>query len=276
MKHEIPTRENFAEVYDCMLGNVHYRPHYETAPRGQAIRERINETYTILDPTQNLFYNDERDIPSRYLAGELYWYFTGDNKVKTISKYSGFWSNIANKNGTLNSAYGDLIFKRKNKHGYNQWQWAYDSLVKDKDSRQAIMYFGRPDFQEKYVKDFVCTCFGMFLIRENKLHFTVTMRSNDLIKGTTFDIPFFTLLHQNMYVLLREKYNDLKLGEYTHNVVSLHLYEQDFELAQKMLDSGFETEALPMMDIPLVDKKGYFGGLSLTDPLHAWIKHHKE
>jgi len=271
MNHIIPTRQTFAESYDAMLGNLVFHPHYETAPRGFKIKERINESYAIIDPRSNLFLNEARSIPNRYLGGELLWYFTGDNTLEVISKYSGFWSNIANPDGTLNSAYGDLIFKRSNCHGMTQWTWAYEQLVKDKDTRQAIMYFGRPDFQYTENKDFVCTCFGQFFIRENTLSFHLTMRSNDVIKGTTFDIPFFTLLQQNMYVLLKEKYPELKLGNYIHNVMSLHLYERDYELAAKMLETEFKPSKLPTMVKPLVNSSGIFQGLNTKDELHNWI-----
>lgn len=271
MNHNIPTRTTFAEIYDVMLGNLMFHPHYITSPRGFKIKERLNESYAIINPRSNLFVNNERSIPKKYLAGELLWYFTGDNKLETISKYSGFWSNIANTDGTLNSAYGDLLFTRKNEAGVNQWQWAYNQLVKDKDSRQAIMYFGRPDFQKFDCKDFVCTCFGQFFIRDNTLSLHITMRSNDIIKGTTFDIPFFTLLQQNMYLLLREVYPDLKLGNYIHNVMSLHLYERDFELADKMIKTEFIPSDLPVMDLPLVNKDGGFLGLNKKDNLHNWI-----
>lgn len=251
--------DNFADMYNQMLSEVFEDPHYETAPRGQKIKERINTTHVLTNPTSNMFTNEIRSIPKRYIAGELEWYFSGSNHLDDIVKYSKFWSVIANKDKTLNSAYGHLLFVKENKYGKTQWNWAYESLVKDKDSRQAIMYFGGPDFQYDTNKDFVCTCFGQFLIRENKLHFHVTMRSNDLIKGTTFDIPFFTLLQQNMYLLLKEQYPELELGWYFHNATSLHIYENDFQTVDDMLNYSFNIDGLPIMTAPVINKDGdYF------------------
>ena len=209
------------------------------------------------------------------MAGELLWYFTGDNSLETISKYSGFWSDIANPDGTLNSAYGNLIFNHRGACAYTQWQWAYDSLAKDTDTRQAIMYFGGPEFQFLGVKDFVCTNNLQFFIRKNKLHLYTFMRSNDVIKGTTFDIPFFMLLQQQMWKLLKENvYPELKLGKYVHTATSLHVYEPDFELAHTMLRNEFKSEPLPPIGDNLVDTDGNClidTTADTTDPLLSWI-----
>lgn len=262
----------FAEMYSYMLYDVLYNPHYETAPRGKAIKERINTSYMCSNPMSNLFSNRVRNIPQKYLAGELLWYFTGDNSLDVISKYSGFWSNIANDDGTLNSAYGHLLFTRKTPSGLNQWEWALQSLQKDKDSRQAIMYFGRPDFQETGVKDFVCTAYAMFLIRKNKLHMHLYMRSNDLVKGTTFDIPFFMLLQQQMWLHLKESYPDLELGCYFHNATSLHIYEQDFGLVQDMLGASFDRHELPPIGRNLINEHGECQiSRDVNDDLYIWL-----
>lgn len=202
-----------------------------------------------------MFYNKARSTPLEYLKGELIWYFTGSNKLEDILPYSSFWKLIANEDGTCNSAYGYRLFKDLNEHNESQWSWAYKSLLRDKDSRQAILYIGQPKFQYESNKDVPCTSFLQFFIRDNKLHLFTVMRSNDLIKGTTFDVPFFMLLLQNMYLLLKEHYKDLELGYYTHNAMSLHIYEQDFDLVQQMLRNPFSSKNI-VLNNPIIDKDG--------------------
>ena len=58
-----------------------------------------------------------------------------------LISYSNFWKHLDNGDGTVNSAYGNLIFKERLSDGRNQYQWALDSLIDDKDSRQAIITF---------------------------------------------------------------------------------------------------------------------------------------
>lgn len=162
-----------------------------------------------------------------------------------------------NKNAVVNSAYGDLIFRKKNEHDYSQYHWAFDSLVKDKDSRQAIMHFNLPEHQYEGNKDFVCTLSGMFYIRENKLYLTINMRSNDAILGTPTDVAFFCTLQRHMLYHLKPFYPELELGSYKHKVHSMHVYERHFELIEKMLNEKvFEPVTMPSINKPLINFDG--------------------
>lgn len=240
----------FAEVYHKALYDVYYKPEYECSPRGQSIKEITNAAFVIEDPIKCLYTNPKRSSQFNYIAAELLWYFAGRNDVGFIKKYAKFWEQIANEKGELNSAYGNLILRRRNTHGISQWQWAYDCLKKDKDSRQSILHFNTPEHQYFDNKDFVCTLSGIFQIRDNKLNFTVEMRSNDIILGTATDISFFCLLQQQMLKLLKEDcYSDLELGTYTHIIHSLHVYERHFQLVEEMLKVPiFEAVSFPEID----------------------------
>lgn len=238
--------KTFAEAYKRLLTEVYFNYEYETAPRGMNIREIMNCSVTIEDPTSNLFKNEVRDIPLKYLKKELALYLSGRNDARGFSEASKFWNKIANEDGTINSAYGNLIFKmRDTPDTISQWIWAYTSLIHDKDTRQSIMHFNRTSHQYFGVKDFPCTLELSFHIRDNKLNATTVMRSNDVIKGTTFDIPFFTLLQQMMFEQVRKTYGDLELGTYTHIAHSMHLYENDYDLVKKMLEKDFVEDKTP-------------------------------
>lgn len=248
--------ETFADVYETALKDVLNNPQYETAPRDMLIKEVTGASLVIQDPECCLYENSRRSSQLKYIAAELLWYFSGRNDVEFISRFAKFWESIKNDDGTVNSAYGNLIFTEFNDTGYNQWYWAYDSLVKDKDSRQAVLHFNTPKHQFDGNKDFVCTLYGIFHIRDNRLNFTVHMRSNDLILGTPTDIAFFCLLQQQMLRLLKPTYPNLKLGTYTHTVDSLHIYERHFQLVNEMLSEEFVPLTYPTLDIDLVNANG--------------------
>ncbi len=210
------------------------------------IREIINYSFTITNPRSTLFLNDFRSIPRKYLFGELLWYFLGRNDLKFIKKYSKFWSKIANPDGTINSAYGYLLFNDKNESLYTEWEWAVESLLKDQDSRQSIIHFNKPKHMYSGNKDFPCTIYGIFHIRDSKLNFSIFMRSSDSIFGTTFDVPFFMLLQQQMWFHLKEKYTNLELGDFYYHSNSQHIYEKDFNLVENMLCCNFYEENLQL------------------------------
>lgn len=238
--------KTFAEAYKNLLNEVYSNYEYETAPRGMNIREILNCSVTIENPYSNLFKNEARSLPLKYLKKELALYLSGRNDAEGFSEASKFWKKIANDDGTINSAYGNLIFKMDDTpNKFTQWRWALYSLIQDKDTRQAVMHFNRPAHQYFGVKDFPCTLEMIFHIRDNKLNATTVMRSNDVIKGTTFDIPFFMLVQQMMLNALKKPYPDLEMGTYTHVAHSMHLYESDFELVGKMLEKEFVADEMP-------------------------------
>lgn len=277
--------ETFADVYRIALADVLQNPEYVTSPRGMKINEVTNAALVIEDPTYPLYENDRRSSQFKYIGAELVWYFTGRKDTSFISKFAKFWDQIDNGNGTVNSAYGNLIFTEKNQHSINQYQWALQSLAEDKDSRQAILHFNMPSHQWKGNKDFVCTLTGVFQIRNNHLNFTIDMRSNDLILGTPTDIAFFCLLQQQMHEHLKKYYPDLELGTYTHIVHSLHIYERHFNLINEMLQYSFRPMSFPKIREFLIDPNGNpldiinqisteieSGIIEIKDdPLHQWI-----
>jgi len=244
--------ENFAEAYSEILACVFYNYDYECSPRYQKIREILNFGITIENPYSNLFLNAKRSIPIDYLVNELILYFSGTRDLDHFGKASSFWNKIANDDGTVNSAYGHLIFVEENIDNTTQWNWAFDQLIKDKDSRQSVMHFNKPHHQLDGIKDFPCTLDVQFFIRENKLNMTTHMRSNDVIKGVTFDFPFFMILQQCMLVKLQMTYPDLEMGQYNHLSGSMHAYENDFKLIENMLAYDFYPSNTPRVSEDLV------------------------
>lgn len=248
--------KSFSDLYRKGLENLLKNPEYETAPRDMKIKEIIDGILVLKNPLSNSFHNSVRSPDLNYMAGELLWYFSGRNDVEFISKYSKFWSGLMNSDGTANSAYGNLLFTQKNKLGLSQWEWAYESLKRDKDTRQAIMHFNNSSHQDFKTKDFVCTLNGVFTIRDNKLSLSVIMRSNDIHFGLIYDLPFFTLLLQQMRLQLLPIYPDLEIGTYTHHAVSLHVYERNFKLLNEMLDGEWKQDAIPELDVNLITTSG--------------------
>jgi len=224
----------FSRVFKENLENISG----ETSPRGLKVKEKIFGQMTI-DPLRPIADFKSRPFNWKYFAGELAWYLKKDRDIDYINNFSSFWKGITNP-GTnqINSNYGSLVFNE-------QLNWVVNSLVKDRDSRQAIMFFNKPEFQFEGNKDFVCTMYANFFIRNNKLHMKVQMRSNDMFYGLTFDAPFFSFLHQSVYRLVWSERmknggyeNDevLELGNYYHFADNLHFYERHFDLADKIID----------------------------------------
>jgi thymidylate synthase len=150
-----------------------------TQPRDMKVKELTVQTLEF-DPSLPFANFNKRKFNWKYFAGELAWYLRKDRDVDYIGQFSGMWSTLTNP-GTneINSNYGSLLFN-------DQLQWVLDSLKADKNTRQAIAFLNQPKFQFKGNKDFVCTMYLNFFIRDNKLNMKVQMRSNDIFYGLTF------------------------------------------------------------------------------------------
>ena len=275
----------FAAVYEELLHDLMKEPEYVTQPRDMKINEICDVALVIENPLSCLYQNEFRSSQFKYIAAEFLWYFMGRNDVEYISKFAKFWESIQNDDATVNSSYGYLLFNNPNEYGITQYQWALDSLAQDKDSRQAVLHFNLPTHQRSGNKDFVCTMYGIFQIRNNKLNFTVSMRSNDVILGLPTDIAFFAILQSQMLSHLKSHagYPELELGTYTHIANSSHIYERHFELANKMITKRFTSVDIPNVNFDLIKIDGspmksftaLFNSqdepIQLIDPLYDWI-----
>ena len=255
-----------SEAYLGSLQDVYEKPEFISAPRGQRVREKLDYTFRVLEPDSNPIVTRDQErngVIESYTRKEVELYNSCTNSADDFGRASKFWLSLANPDGTVNSAYGHLIWAKKS-HGskfetdYEEvphlskdegpgkvvftvpkmrtpWEWAKESLIKDEDSRQAILRFSLPEHQWMGNKDQTCTLHGNFLIRDDKLHLSVVMRSNDLTLGLVYDLPWFCSLMDRMIEELKPYYPNLGKGSYTHTVHSMHIYERDEQKVRKML-----------------------------------------
>jgi thymidylate synthase len=168
----------------------------------------------------------------------------------SITKYGNIWKNITNPDGTINANYGYMVYHIKdagnltyepNSTLKSQWEFAKSMLIRRLTCKQAYMHFNRPQHQWTNNKDQPCTMFIQFIASKNKegnfqLNLCGNMRSNDLIKGTPYNITYFIILLDRMIDELKEVYPNLLKGWYYHHTTSLHIYQHDVPLVKFMLD----------------------------------------
>lgn len=168
------------------------------------------------------------------MIGELCWYFSGSVKANDISKYSAFWDRLKDGHSEVNSNYGYLVFYKK-RNGITSYEWCLNQLKSDKDSRQAVALYNDNDYYYYGNKDYICTQLQNFLIRSGKLLSIVYLRSSDAILGLQYDIPWWSIVQQQLSLDL-----DIPCGEILVNIGSSHFYEDKFELVNKILSDKKE------------------------------------
>lgn len=190
--------------------------------------EIVNASFIADEPSIFGVVNDD------WNGRELRWYMSQSLNVNAIAPpVPLIWRHVASTEGRINSNYGWCIFSQQN--GY-QFHKAIDSLVANKDSRQAVMIYIRPTMHEDSkvdgMRDFMCTYSTQLLIRSGKLHHIVNMRSNDAVYGFKGDRFWQDTVHDFALARLQETYPDLVKGNLYWNAGSLHIYPRHFELVK--------------------------------------------
>lgn len=182
-----------------------------------------------------------------YIDAEIQWYETMSTNINTLEKIYGkspaAWQYSANEVGEINSNYGTLIHSDKY---FNQYGNVIDELLRNPDSRRAMMVYNRPsvwvDYCENGKNDFICTNAVSYYIRNGAINAVVQMRSNDVVFGYKNDYAW----QKHVLSELTADYNSLYLdnawdadyrremvvGDIIWQVQNLHVYERHFDLVK--------------------------------------------
>jgi thymidylate synthase len=223
------TRE-WLDMINNLLDNGLY-----AAPRGQNILELLAAQITI-DMEYPVVSTAARKLGYKFMAAEAYWILTGDDRVETIAPYSKAIANFSDNGVTFDGAYGPMI--------QAQFDYIIETLVKDPDSRQAVMTIWRPSPAPS--KDIPCTVSVQFLIRDGFLHVIDTMRSSDIWLGVPYDLFNFTMLAVQVGLALRDRGLRVQLGALTLQAGSQHLYVRNAEEANKVLVDDADAFPAPV------------------------------
>lgn len=207
-------------------------------PRQLETRELRDVFLTLHDPTQCIVTLPERAINHNYLDGEMRWYESGSLDVAEIAKISSFWQSLADDRGKVNSNYGYLAYFQQCPNGQSQFDWCVQKIRSDADTRQALIVYNQPMHKYADNKDFVCAASQFFRQHDGVIDCTVYMRSNDVIYGLSYDLPWFVSVHQKIC-----EQTGYKLGVYQHFTSSLHVYQKHYAMLRNMARfPSIETE----------------------------------
>lgn len=217
----------FLDVYEqVMRGNV-------LAPRGEKIIEKEDVQFMLDMNASPCTAFAARKFNLEYAKHEFIWYLRGNRFDTYIEKYASAWPKLKQDDGGYYSNYGQYLF------GDGQIDWVIDQLIKDMDTRRASCVLLRREHLFDGNKDVVCTYGLNFRVRQGRLNMSVSMRSNDVIWGTTNDVFAFSMLYNIVYAYLRwSKYATLQRGTYTHKVDSLHAYERHWKMLEDIVAEG--------------------------------------
>ena len=227
----------------------------KVTPTRGANQEVRNCVLTLLNPRSRVSLSEVR---SRVIScvGEFLWYLSNSDSIDFIEYYIKDYSDRINFNeettDPVPGAYGPRIFGQP-----SQFEHIVKLLENSYSSRRAVIaLYSKTDLTGNDTRDIPCTCTLQFFIRDNKLHLTCYMRSNDAALGLVHDIFSFTLFQELMLARLISTYPNLELGEYTHIVGSLHIYDDSLpQIHHYLTKEGWQYHAsmTPINPIVLED-----------------------
>lgn len=204
-------------------------------PRGILVKELLN-SHIKVDMKYPILSIPERKLGYKFMARESWYILDGRNDVESITNYSKTIKIFSNNNIFFDGSYGVQIL--------DQISYIIDILAKDQDTRQAVLTIWRPNPRDS--KDIPCTISLQWLIRNNTIYCIDNMRSSDIWLGVPYDIHNMTMITGFVMLMLKERgINNLKLGKLYLNAGSQHLYENNFEVAEHLLDNYSEIEYQP-------------------------------
>jgi thymidylate synthase len=226
------TFESLDEVQHWVLSSLldHGSP---VTSRGMPTLELFPASFALASPRRRCITNPERRWNLPLALGEFCWHATGSDALDFIEYYAPRWKEFSDGETIRGSCYGHRIFDGKDGQT-SQWDRLVRLLRTERHSRRAVLQlFDSQSGLDAESKDVPCTCSVQFMIRNDRLHAIVYMRSNDAIWGLPYDVFLFTMLQELLSLEL-----GVELGTYSHLVGSLHLYKRHFELARRIISCG--------------------------------------
>lgn len=198
--------------------------------RGDTV-ELLGVTLRLLRPRARLSRSEDRGKPFSAI-GELLWYLSGSDQLEFIKPYIPRYEDDA-VDGILQGAYGPRLLR---KNGcINQLENIIDLLTQKPGSRRAVIQLFDAEDIAIAKKEIPCTTALQFHLRDDVLHMSATMRSNDVYWGLPHDIFCFTMLQEMLSRRL-----GVELGTYIHHVGSMHIYDKYILAARQYVEEGHQ------------------------------------
>ncbi len=212
-------------------------------------KEILNYNLILTNPTQRLLTNNSRGFNLPGALARFVWMMAANNRLADIEFYWGLKvAGFSDDDFTVpGSSYGARMFNAS--PGLDQIEAVIKRLKEDPSTRRAAVSIYHPIDAIRNSKDIPCT-FGVFYhIRDNKLISTVVMRSNNAFILLPYNIFEFSLLAE---IIAKEV--GVEMGSMYYNALSMHVYEENYEIAQKVIDSKDELNDVVFPAMPFEPK----------------------
>lgn len=203
----------------------------KTTVRGTTTVECMGAWIRVEHPQRRLVTCYGRNINVAFALAEAIWILGGRRDVEMLKFYNSKIAQFSDDSKVFNAAYG---YRLRQAHGYDQIEDAILTLQDDPGSRRAVMTIWHPDDRGwvanpadhpafdvhlNHTKDRACNVLAHPMVRNGKLWWFQTVRSNDLVLGVPYNWMQWT--HVQEYMARRLQ---VEVGPFINEIHSLHAY----------------------------------------------------
>jgi thymidylate synthase len=228
---------------------------------------RTGKTTEVLHAVLSIRDSSQRWIASRvpalnpaFAIAEVVWIISGRQDSAFLNYFNPRLPEFAGDGPTYYGAYG---FRLRHQFGIDQLEHAFLALNAKSDSRQIVLQIWDPrsDLPDNNGSprsaDIPCNIMSMLKIRSKRLEWTQVMRSNDLLLGLPHNIIQLTSLQEVLAGWL-----GVQPGSYNHVSDSLHFYERDGAVADRLQPANIPPPNSDSLLLPKVESEKAFRSLS--------------
>lgn len=227
---------SYEKIWKVCLDSI-MRSEITAESRGKSFKEIMGLQFCLTNPYDRIVWNSTRNANYAFAMKLFIWILNGCDDADFLTGINPNAKNFLKdgKDKQFVTAYGPRI--------HRQLPRVIMELLSDEGSRRAVINVLQEDDKKYYGQDkieFPCLESITFLIRDNELHCSVNMRSNNMFTTVVYDVFVLTMLQEQMLKALnfeRDALNQFPLimGRYMHHCSSAHIYESDFETVNRAL-----------------------------------------
>lgn len=224
---------NFEYIYLRVLEEINKRPEFSLVSKGKESKEIVNLSFELTNPYDRMIWNKARATNYEFAMRFFIWTINGCSDYEYVGGVNKNAQNYIDTSKTqkYSTAYGPRIVR--------QMEAVIEELNRDLGTRRAVISI----LEERDLdmlgtdtkEEFPCTESLQFLVRDNKLHCHVKMRSNNMVTTLVYDVFNFTLLQEYVLKRLKTSHYTLAMGNYYHNCGSAHFFAEQQDLVDRIL-----------------------------------------
>ena len=243
----------------------------DQSSRNGDILEKLNFKTELLNPRMRCVGGQDRNVNVFFLLAEAMWIWSGRKDLEFLKKFNKGMENFSDDGKTFHAPYGfrlrnygisssDNYLSDSQKHslqGTDQIEEAIKMLTGlgvygegDEETRRIAMSIWNVDLDlNAKTKDVPCNDLVFFQKRDDKLHITISNRSNDLHWGLPTNIFQFSWILETVGLI-----TNIELGTQVHNSKSLHIYKGN-KISNTMISSLNTTNLYDVSTLNKMDFK---------------------